>query len=101
MPLESNPYTLGKCGFKLMQYMAAGVPTVASPVGFNKEVVQHGRTGFLATEPNEWHRYLELLITDWRLRREMGEKARQVAVERFSYDVWAPRFVSVIEASVG
>jgi glycosyltransferase involved in cell wall biosynthesis len=52
MPLADNEYNRGKCGFKIIQYMAMGIPAVASPVGFNRELITHGRDGFLCPDPS-------------------------------------------------
>ena len=96
MPLAENAYTLGKCGFKLMQYMASGVPAVASPVGVNQEIVRPGQTGFLASSEAEWETHLESLITDVDLRRRLGKESRKVAEREFSYRIWAPRLVEAL-----
>src|SRR5208283_4737563 len=54
MPLPDTEFTRGKCGLKLIQYMASGLPVVASPIGANREIVTHGHNGFLASSPTEW-----------------------------------------------
>jgi glycosyltransferase involved in cell wall biosynthesis len=64
MPLTDNEYNRGKCGFKILQYMAMGIPAVASPVGFNQELITHGRDGFLCKDPSEWEKCLQTLIAD-------------------------------------
>lgn len=64
MPLKDNEYNRGKCGFKIIQYMAMGIPAVASPVGFNSELITHGRDGFLCPDPSGWEECLQALITD-------------------------------------
>ena len=54
MPLPDNEWTKGKCGFKAIQYMAMGKPTVLSAVGFNNELIEHGKDGFLCKTEDEW-----------------------------------------------
>ena len=54
MPLSDDPFSRGKCGFKLLQYIACGVPAVASPVGVNTDICDGGRTGILAATPADW-----------------------------------------------
>ncbi|HEX8915069.1 MAG TPA: glycosyltransferase family 4 protein [Humisphaera sp.] len=92
-PTPTDPWTLGKCGFKIVQYMAAGLPVVASPVGANAELVRHGETGFLPTSDAEWADAIERLATDAALRERMGRAGRE-RVERElnvgrAADVWA------------
>ncbi|MEW6264662.1 MAG: glycosyltransferase family 4 protein [Thermodesulfobacteriota bacterium] len=84
MPLSDDPWSRGKCGYKLIQYMAAGLPVVASPVGANKEIVQDGRNGFLAAAEDDWVDRLAKLMDSVELRRELGLAGRRT-VER-SYD---------------
>jgi glycosyltransferase involved in cell wall biosynthesis len=96
MPLRPSPYALGKCGFKLIQYMAMGKPAVASPVGVNKEIIRHGRTGMLASEPGDWKTCLEQLLEDPSLRQAMGQAARESIVRRYSVSVVFPRMLEVI-----
>ena len=72
MPLEEDPWTRGKCGYKLIQYMACGLPVVASPVGVNCEIVEHGRNGYLAANEVEWLRALGQLRSEPQLSEEFG-----------------------------
>lgn len=82
MPLPDTEFARGKCGLKLIQYMACGLPVVASPVGANCEIVEHGRNGFLAATPEEWEQALARLAGDSGLREQMGRAARErVALE--------------------
>ncbi len=52
--LPDHPWSKGKCGLKVLQYMAAGLPTVANPIGVHRELIEHGRTGMLAATPEQW-----------------------------------------------
>jgi glycosyltransferase involved in cell wall biosynthesis len=83
MPLPDTPYTRAKAGFKLLQYMAAGIPVVASPIGVNSELVRRSEAGFLADGPIEWESALRTLAGDVDLRREMGRSGRAF-VERYT-----------------
>lgn len=76
MPLPDTPYTRAKAGFKLLQYMAAGLPVVASPVGMNAELVSRARAGYLAQSSEEWESALRELARDAELRRELGRRGR-------------------------
>ena len=73
-PLPDNRFTRGKCGFKILQYQAAGLPVVASPVGVNSEYAQQNVTAFLAASNGEWAETITRLIENPQLRREMGNK---------------------------
>jgi glycosyltransferase involved in cell wall biosynthesis len=84
MPLEDSAFARGKCAFKLIQYMAAGLPVVASPVGANCEVVQDGVNGFLARTDADWTSRLRQLIDDAGLRERMGANGRVVIRESYS-----------------
>lgn len=104
MPLPDTPWTRGKCGYKLIQYMACGLPVVASPVGVNKDIVEHGVNGFLATSDDEWRSAIETLLSDADLRRRMGAAGRKKVEEHYSLQVWGPRVArllrSVVDGSV-
>ena len=73
MPLLDGPFERGKCGYKLIQYMACGLPVVASPVGVNRQIVEHGVNGFLAETPAQWAEALQTLLADPALRERMGQ----------------------------
>lgn len=84
MPLTDDLWSRGKCGFKLLQYMAVGVPAVCSPVGVNREIVTNGENGFWASAGSEWVEKIGELAEDRRLRSEMGKRARRTVIERYS-----------------
>ncbi len=77
MPLPDDPWTRGKGGYKILQYLAMGLPVVASPVGINREIVEDGINGFWATAHDEWVAHIERLIADPELRTRMGEAGRR------------------------
>lgn len=93
MPLIDDPWTRGKCGFKLLQCMAVGMPVVCSPVGANTEIVFDGNEGFWASTQQEWFARLALLIEDQSLRTEMGRKGREKVDKYFSLEANAPLFI--------
>ena len=80
MPLAEDAWSNGKCGFKILQYMALGIPTIAAPVGMNTEIITNGENGFLANTEAEWVDKLSRLIESAALRTKMG-RLGQVTVE--------------------
>ena len=96
MPLPDTPWARGKCGYKLIQYMACGLPVVASPVGVNKEIVEHGVNGFLAESDDEWRSAIETLLSDADLRRRMGAAGRKKVEDSYSLQVWGPRVAQML-----
>jgi glycosyltransferase involved in cell wall biosynthesis len=98
MPLPDEPWTRGKCGYKLIQYMACGLPVVASPVGVNADIVRHGENGFLAATEGQWAEALAQLITQPDLRRRMGSAGRQRVQSEFSLQVLAPRLEKLLRS---
>jgi glycosyltransferase involved in cell wall biosynthesis len=101
MPLPDNPWERGKCGFKLIQYMACGKPVVASPVGMNREIVVDGVNGFLASSREEWVRALERLKSDTVLCRTMGANGRRMVEEKYCLQVTAPRLHRLLLEAAG
>lgn len=99
MPLPDSPWERGKCGYKLIQYMACGKPVVASPVGVNQKIVEHRTNGFLAGNEEEWVGYLLRLIEDPQLRVEMGKNGRAKVEAEFSLALSAPKLLSLMCAA--
>jgi glycosyltransferase involved in cell wall biosynthesis len=96
MPLRDSGFNRGKCGFKLLQYQARGIPVVASPVGTNRDIVAPGRNGFLAGTPAQWRDALMTLARDPDTRATMG-RAGRLQVERvYSVAAAAPQLAQVI-----
>jgi glycosyltransferase involved in cell wall biosynthesis len=83
-PMPDNSWTRGKCGLKVLQYMAAGLPVVSSPVGVNRDIVDHGITGFHAKSQDDWFTTVEKLIRNPELRQSMGEAGRLRVSQNFS-----------------
>ena len=100
MPLTDSPFARGKCGYKLIQYMACGLPVVASPVGVNAEIVEHGVNGFLASSSAEWREAIVRLAGDRELRLRMGTAGRQKVVSQFSAEAVGPRIARLLKATV-
>jgi len=97
-PLADDEWSRGKCGFKAIEFMACGVPVVASAVGVNREIIQDGVNGFLASTSEEWIDKLERLLSDPTLRCRFGAAGRQTIEERFSLRVHAPSVANRIRA---
>jgi len=97
MPLPDDVWTRGKCGFKALQYMAMGIPCVVSPVGVNSSIVDHEKTGFIATTQNDWLIYLEKLINDYKLRKSIGIAGRKKVVRHYSVSSNTATFLSLFE----
>jgi len=100
MPLPDRPFERGKCGYKLIQYMGSWLPVVASPVGANRDIIDHGVNGFLADSSEEWLAALTKLAGDRQLRARMGAAGRRHVEWFYSLDVAAPRLSKLLfEAS--
>jgi glycosyltransferase involved in cell wall biosynthesis len=96
MPLPDEPWARGKSGYKLIQYMACGLPVIASPVGINSVIVDHGENGFLAPTPQEWAAAIAVLAGDSRLRRAMGAAGRFKIERGYSLAVHGPRLAGML-----
>jgi glycosyltransferase involved in cell wall biosynthesis len=95
MPMKNDEWNEGKCGFKLIQYMALGIPAVASPVGVNKKIIDDGINGFLCTSEEEWIDRLKQLLNDPEKRMLFGRKGRQKIVDRYSITSNTSNFLSL------
>ena len=100
MPLPDEPWERGKCGYKLIQYMACGLPVVASPVGANTEIVTPAVNGILADNTEQWLAALKELAGDPGLRIRMGSEGRRRVEEWYSLQAQAPRLVSMLQDAV-
>jgi glycosyltransferase involved in cell wall biosynthesis len=90
MPLDETPWSLGKCSYKMLLYMACGVPAVVSPFGMNAEVLERGPVGLGPQTEDEWVDALELLLKSPAQARDMGCAGREVVISNYSVDVVAP-----------
>ncbi|MBI4548209.1 MAG: glycosyltransferase family 4 protein [Ignavibacteriae bacterium] len=99
MPLPDSPWERGKCGLKLIQYMACGKPVVASPVGVNTQLVEHGVNGFLASSQDDWLTALTTLGNNGTLRRQMGMAGRKKVETHYCLQVTAPKLLQLLCAA--
>lgn len=100
MPLPDEPWERGKCGYKLIQYMACSLPVVASPVGVNRDIVTRD-IGRLASDAGEWTTALLELATDPALRQQLGRTGRQRAEAQYTLQVTAPKVTAIVAAAAG
>lgn len=96
MPIPDEPWARGKCGYKLIQYMACGLPVIASPVGVNRNIVTHGVNGFLASTVQEWREAIAALSADGSVRERMGAEGRKRALSQYSLEVHGPRVAQLL-----
>jgi glycosyltransferase involved in cell wall biosynthesis len=95
MPLEEDVWCEGKCGFKLIQYLALGIPAVASPIGVNKHIIRHGQNGYLCDSMAQWKDALVTLLQDAALRKEMGKAGREKMASEYSTASNETNFISL------
>jgi len=97
MPLSDDSWSKGKCGLKLLQYGAAGLPMICSPVGVNTQIVLHGKCGFHASDPAEWRDALKTLAENINLRIEMGKQARKLVDDCYSLNALKGEYFSILQ----
>ena len=98
MPLRDSSWDRGKCGYKLIQYMACGLPVVASPIGVNSLIVKHGVNGFLANSINDWVSRLKVLIDiGFVARKKMGQEGRRLVCDEFSIESHGDRLCEIVK----
>ena len=97
MPLDDTPFNRGRLGYKMIQYMAVGIPVVAADVGLNRTVIKDGENGFLVKTPEEWTEKLSLLISDAALRARLGADGRKMAEKTFSLAEQSQSFLAIIK----
>ena len=86
-PMPNNDWTKGKCGLKILQYMAAGLPVISTPSGVNAEIIEDGTTGFLPRNDEEWYHAVKKLSENRDLREQIGESGRRKVRSEYSLDV--------------
>jgi len=96
MPLLDDKWERGKCAYKLIQYMACGIPVIGSPVGANVDVIRDGKCGFFAQSDEEWVQSFEILINDCRLRREFGFNGRAIVADNYTVKAVTETYINFI-----
>lgn len=99
MPLDDNPRTRGKCGFKLIQYGGMGIVSIASAVGANNEIIQEGQTGWLVSDESQWYDVLLKAIQSENEFPEIGKQARNRVMEHYSFEGNRTKFISFINST--
>lgn len=97
MPLFDSDWERGKCGFKLIQYMASGLPTIADEVGVNKDIIIQNKTGFLCNSEDEWFNCFERLLNDKNLRQEFGNNGVKRARKLYSLQATQDNFLKIVK----
>lgn len=98
--LADDAWGRGKCGLKVLQFMAAGLPVVANPAGVHRQMIVHGETGFLARTPQEWARAISQLAGDAALRARFGAAGRRLVEERYSVSRWSAPLIGLLDRLV-
>lgn len=93
MPLQNDAWSEGKCGFKLIQYLSAGIPALASPVGVNKNIVEEGTNGYLCETSEDWKKNLRILIADTQLRARLGKAGHEKMLREYSIRSQVDKFL--------
>jgi len=96
-PLDDGEWSKGKCGLKVLVYMASGIPVVASPYGVNGEIIRDGENGLLAASDDEWLERLVALIRDAEMRKLIGESGRKTVEERYSLSAAGPELAAFLK----
>jgi glycosyltransferase involved in cell wall biosynthesis len=98
--LPEHPWSRGKCGLKVVQYMAAGLPVIANPYGVHPAMIESGMNGVLASTPTEWTEAIVRLASDAELRQRMGTSSRSRLEAEYGVPAWGPRLVQILEKSL-
>ncbi len=100
LPLDEE-WVYGKSGLKALQYMALGLPTVATAIGTNFRIIESGTNGMLVTTDDEWLQALTLLAGNPDERRRIGANARRTVVEEYSIEANKDRYLDILDALTG
>jgi glycosyltransferase involved in cell wall biosynthesis len=94
--MPDDDWSRGKCGLKVLQYMAAGLPVVANPVGVHVDMVRHDETGFLAETAGEWVAAIRKLAANPTLRARMGMAGRRLVARDYRVSIGAEKWLAVL-----
>jgi glycosyltransferase involved in cell wall biosynthesis len=97
MPLADNEWTKGKCGYKLLQYLACGKPVIASPVGVNGKILTEADIGFSAKSDREWYNAFWALKNDYALAIQKGNAGRKLVLDKYSCSVWTNQIIDYMK----
>lgn len=100
MPLPDGPWEKGKCGYKLIQYMACGIPVTASPVGVNSDIINDSKCGYLADDIEQWTKSLNIMLSSVKQRELLGKEGRKAVEETYSMQVQAPILATIFRSIV-
>jgi len=100
MPLEDDLWARGKCSFKMLTYMAVGLPVVVSPVGMNVEILANGPCGFAAKTNNDWVDAISNLLNESALADQMGQTGRRIIETRYARNVVAPQLAQLLREQI-
>lgn len=98
MPLPDDRWSKGKCGLKALQFMAAGIPTVCSPVGVNTDIIQDDQNGFIAGTEDQWVEKLTQLLRSHELRQRLGQAGRETVERKYSAITQTPRVYEIFKS---
>jgi len=101
MPLADSEWARGKCAFKMLQYMAAGIPVVASPVGMNAEILASSSVGLTAQNNDQWVESLSTLLQFSEAAESMGANGRQLVEKKYSLPVVSSKWQRVFREMLG
>lgn len=96
MPLYDSKWELGKCGYKLIQYMACGLPVIGSAVGANNEIIRAGTNGWLVSSDEEWKTRLIDLLSDEAARERFGKFGRELVEVEYSTDLALKKITAIL-----
>ena len=96
MPLSNTQWELGKCGYKILQYMSLKLPVIASPVGVNKEIIQNNYNGLLASSPDDWYNKILHLKQNPKLMDKFSEKGYATVKNRFNLSNYYKNYIQTI-----
>lgn len=98
MPLPDGPWERGKCGYKLVQYMACGIPVIASAVGANVDIVSDANSGLLVNTPDDWADALQQMLADQTARQRFGEAGRLAVEQQYSVQAQLPVLIEILSS---